>query len=125
MAENKHILLIDDEDEIVAFMENFLRLFKIVSTKATSGEEALEVYNPETMDFVFLDLHLKLMDGFTVLKRLKEINPTVKVFIIAGSHDKESMDKAMALGAVDYITKPIDLSDFKSKIDQYILNKND
>ena len=75
------------------------------------------------MGFVFLDLHLKRMDGFDVLKALKERNPEVKVIIIAGSHDKDSMDKAKELGAIDYITKPIDLSDFKKKIDRYILEQ--
>jgi DNA-binding NtrC family response regulator len=125
MADNKHVLLVDDEEEIVAFMENFLRRFKISSTKATSGEEALAVYNAETMNYVFLDLHLKTMDGFGVLEKLKQINPGVKVIIIAGSADKESMNRAMQLGAIDYITKPIDLSDFKKKIDQYILESND
>jgi len=120
MSENKHILLVDDEEEIVIFMENFLKRFKITSTKATSGEAALELYDPKTMDFVFLDLHLKKMDGFDVLKALKVKNPDVKVIIIAGSHDSDSMIRAKELGAVDYITKPIDLSDFKKKIDRYI-----
>jgi len=123
MTENKHILLVDDEEEIVEFMENFLKRFKIESTKVTSGEEALRVYDPKTMDYVFLDLHLKVMDGFSVLKRLKNVNPDVKVFIIAGDHDTDSMKKAKELGAVDYITKPIDLSDFKDKLDKYIIGK--
>jgi len=120
MNDAKHVLLVDDEEEIVAYMENFLKRFKISSTKVTSGEEALAVYDPKTMQFVFLDLHMKTIDGFTVLRKLKDINPDVKVIIIAGSPDKDSMDKARAMGAIDYITKPIDLSDFKNKIFKYI-----
>ena len=125
MAENKHVLLVDDEEEIVIFMENFLKRFKIASTKATSGEEALELYDPKTMGYVFLDLHLKIMDGFNVLKRLKIKNPNVKVIVIAGSPDKDSMERCMELGAIDYITKPIDLSDFKKKLDKYVLGSQE
>jgi DNA-binding NtrC family response regulator len=124
MVENKHILLVDDEEEIVVFMSNFLKRFKIASTKATSGEEAVRVYDPKTMEYVFLDLHLKTMDGFAVMKILKDINPDVKIIIIAGSPDKDSIDKAYNLGAIDYITKPLDLSEFKIKIDKYILNES-
>lgn len=124
MIDDIHILLVDDEEDIVAFMENFLRRFKISSTKALSGEEAVAVYDPAVMKYVFLDLHLKTMDGFEVLKRLKTVNPEVKVIIIAGSPDKDSIERARQLGAIDYITKPIDLSDFKKKIDKYILEEN-
>jgi DNA-binding NtrC family response regulator len=123
MKENKHVLLVDDEEEIVIFMQNFLKRFKIASTKAVSGEEALMLYDPSVMDFVFLDLHMNGIDGFTVFERLKVINPEIKVIIIAGSNDTESMDRAREMGALDYITKPIDLGDFKKKIDKYILEK--
>ena len=122
MKENKHILLVDDEEEIVDFMANFLRRFKISSAKATSGEEALKAYDANVTDFVFLDLHMTGMDGFEVFKRLKIINPGVKVIVIAGSSDKDSMEMAEGLGVLDYITKPIDLGDFKKKIDKYILS---
>jgi len=122
---DKHVLLVDDEEEIVVFMRNFLKRFKIASTSVTSGEEALKVYDPETMGFIFLDLHMDGIDGFTVFQTLKARNPEIKVIIIAGSNDKESMEKAKEMGALDYITKPIDLSDFKKKIDKYILGKNE
>ncbi|MHB9154414.1 MAG: response regulator [Endomicrobiales bacterium] len=121
MTDSKHILLVDDEEEIINYLERFLRRFKITSTKVTSGEQALSVYDRNAMDFVFLDIHLKGMDGFTVLTELKRTNPDVKVIIIAGSSEKESRDRARALGALDYISKPLDLGNLKEKLDQYVL----
>lgn len=118
---SKHILLVDDEVEIVDFMENFLRRFKISSTKVTSGEEALAVYDQRKMDFVFLDIHLKGIDGFTVLEKLRAVHPGVKVIIIAGSTEKDSVDRAQQLGALDYISKPLDLGEFKEKLHKYVL----
>ena len=123
MKKNKHVLLVDDEEEIVYFMQNFLKRFKISSATALSGEDALKVYDPGEIDFVFLDLRMGGIDGFTVFERLKLVNPEIKVIIIAGSSDIESMHKAKQMGAIDYITKPIDLSEFKKKIDKYILDE--
>jgi DNA-binding NtrC family response regulator len=119
---SKHILLVDDEDEITNFMESFLRRMKLSSIKVSSGEEALNIYDKKKIDFVLLDIHLKGMDGFKVLKCLKEINPLVKVIIIAGSTDKESHAKAKKLGALDFISKPLDLGNLKEKLDKYILH---
>ena len=121
MMETKHILLVDDEDEIVSFMENFLKRFKIPSVKCTSGETAIQLYDKDKTDLVFLDIRLLGMDGFTVLKKIREIDPEARVIIIAGSTDKDHMEKAKNLGALDYITKPIDLGDLKEKIDHYYL----
>lgn len=119
MRSERHFLLVDDEVEIVDFMERFLKRLKISSTKATSGEEALRTYDKDAVDCVFLDLHMNGLDGFAVLEEIKKVNPEAKVIIIAGSADKASLERAKQLGAADYIMKPIDLSELKEKIDLY------
>jgi DNA-binding NtrC family response regulator len=118
----KHILLVDDEEEITNFMENFLKRLKVSSTRVSSGEQALAVYDKNKIDFVFLDINLQGINGFEVLKELKLMNPSVKVIIIAANGDKDSQSKAKKLGAIDYISKPIDLREVKDKITKYILS---
>ena len=98
MSGEKHILLVDDEVEIVDFMEKFLRRFKIGSTKVLSGEDALRVYDKDKIDFVFLDINLGGINGFAVMREMKKVNPDVKVFIIAGSSDEDSRKEARELG---------------------------
>jgi DNA-binding NtrC family response regulator len=117
----KHILLVDDEEEIVNFMEHFLKRLKITSTIATSGEQALDLYDKDKIDFVFLDIHLGGIDGFTVLKEMKAKNESVKVIVITGNSDKDQIERAKKLGAIDYIGKPLDLGDFRDKIEKYVL----
>jgi len=56
------------------------------------------------------------IDGFTVLKRLKELNDDVKVIMITAYHDEHTIKRAMDLGAFAYVKKPIDLSDLESVI---------
>lgn len=121
MSENKHVLLVDDEEEIVNFMGNFLRRFKISSEKALSGEDALNVYEKGKFDYVFLDINMRNIDGLAVLSELKKRDPDVRVIIITGSADSSSREKALELGAIDYISKPLDLGDLKDKIEKYIM----
>src|SRR5271157_4051045 len=113
----KRILIVDDEQDIINFMEIFLKRFKILGMKASSGEEALAIYAKNKIDFVFLDINMKGLDGLAVLSQLKSQYPDVKVFMITGSHDEEARSEAIAAGALDYITKPLDLNELKEKIE--------
>ncbi len=118
---NKKVLIVDDEEEIVAFMGRFLKRLNIDSVLAISGEEALEKYKSEHFDCVFLDVHLGGISGIEVLRKIKEINPDAKVVIITGSISADNQTKVLEYGATDYIQKPIDLADFKKKVLTYIV----
>ena len=118
---NKKVLIVHDEEEIVAFMGRFLKRLNIDSVLAISGEEALEKYKSEHFDCVFLDVHLGGISGIEVLKKIKEINPNAKVVIITGSISADNQTRVLEYGATDYIQKPIDLADFKKKVLTYIM----
>jgi len=118
---DKRILLVDDEVEVVNFLSHFLKRFKISTLKATSGEDALRMYDKDNIDLVFLDIQMGGIGGLTVLKEIKAVNPGAKIIMITGKADTEHQDKAKQLGAIDYIIKPLDLVDLKEKIDKYIL----
>lgn len=118
---DKKVLLVDDEVEIVDFLERFLKRFDIESIKAISGEQALDLYNPDVVGFVFLDIKMGGITGLEVLERLKQRNSQVKVFMITGQGDADSRDAAQKLGATDYITKPLDLGELKDKINKHML----
>ena len=117
---NKKVLIVDDEEEIVAFMGRFLKRLNIDSVSAISGEEALEKYTEDFFDCVFLDVHLGGISGIEVLKRIKTVNPEAKVVIITGSISSDNQEKVLEYGATDYLQKPIDLTNFKKKVLTYI-----
>ena len=83
-----------------------------------NGEEALDLYKEFLPKIVFLDLTMPIMDGFEALEKIKEFDKNAKVVIISADIQKLSMDKALQLGAFNFIKKPIDLT----KMEQ-ILNK--
>lgn len=83
-----------------------------------NGQEALDLYKELLPKIVFLDLTMPIMDGFEALEKIKEFDKNAKVVIISADIQKLSMDKALALGAFNFIKKPIDLTKM-----QQILNK--
>lgn len=83
-----------------------------------NGQEALDLYKKLLPKIVFLDLTMPIMDGFEALEKIKEFDKNAKVVIISADIQKLSMDKALQLGAFNFIKKPIDLIKM-----QQILNK--
>ena len=114
------ILVVDDEVEVVNFLCVFLERLGLNAVKATCGKEALEVCSREKPEWVFLDIKMSDMDGLEVLKKMKEINPNIKAIMITGTKDETIQSEAQALGASDYLIKPIDLEDLREKIRQHI-----
>ena len=74
-----------------------------------NGQEALDLYKELLPKIVFLDLTMPIMDGFEALEKIKEFDKNAKVVIISADIQKLSMDKALQLGAFNFIKKPIDL----------------
>lgn len=99
------ILVVDDEKEIADLLEFYLlnEGYKVV--KANNGKDALSVVNSQRIDLAILDIMLPDIDGFTILKKIRE-----KYFypVIMLTAKIEDLDKIMGLtiGADDYITKP-------------------
>jgi DNA-binding NtrC family response regulator len=91
-----------------------------VFTATTPGEalRLLEQLQPEGM---LLDINLRSrLNGFDVLSRAAEISPGTKVIMVTGTNDFESIEKALVLGAVDYITKPFTVEYLEETVDNKI-----
>ena len=73
---------------------------------ATDGEKALVRYKAEKFDLVLADIDMKPMDGITLLKQLKQYDPTVVVIIMTAYASTESAIQALKFGAFDYLQKP-------------------
>jgi len=63
-------------------------------------------------------------DGISVLKELKKIDARVKVIVITGKEEQAFREKARGFGAIDYITKPLDLGELSQKIKNYIVDED-
>ena len=91
--------------------------------EAQNGQEALDLYKQILPNIAFLDLTMPIMDGFEALEKIKEFDTNAKVVIISADIQKLSMDKALQLGAFNFIKKPIDIFKMNQILDK--INKLD
>ena len=99
------VLGADDEIEILNSLELFLEKEGIRLLKADNGISALELFRKEEPDMVLLDVMMPGIDGFKVLKRIREISHVPAIMITARDEDYDKI-LGLELGADDYITKP-------------------
>jgi DNA-binding NtrC family response regulator len=106
MTQKEVIHIIDDEPIIHEVLGDLLTSEGYEVERSSNGEDALKKHAHQTFDLVLLDLLMPGLDGMTVLKRLKEIDPSAVVSIITAYASVKSAIEAMKIGAFDYIQKP-------------------
>jgi YesN/AraC family two-component response regulator len=100
------ILLVDDEPHIRVFVSLILKsLGGARISEAANGEEAVASYQKDKPDVVLLDVNMPHLDGIQTLRKLKEIDPDCIVIMLTSLANRETVEKAMELGAVNYIRK--------------------
>jgi two-component system alkaline phosphatase synthesis response regulator PhoP len=105
----KKILLVDDEPDILEFMEYNLKKENYVIFKAGNGKEAIKVAKAEHPDLIILDIMMPEMDGIETCRNLREFpefSHTLITFLTARNEDYSQI-VGLDVGADDYITKPI------------------
>ena len=115
MAEVR-ILLVDDEAQFVAATAKRLRRRGFEVLEANSGPEGLGLLDLESVDVAVLDVGMPGMDGIQVLRELRMRHPRVAVLMLTGHADMEVAISGMAMGAFDYLMKPVDVDILAGKI---------
>lgn len=109
------ILVVDDEARIVNVVRMNLELEGCRVIAATNGREALERVRDNMPDLVLLDVMMPGMDGFEVLRRLRQFS-TVPVIMLTAKDQPDDRVRGLELGADDYIGKPFDHRELVSRI---------
>ncbi|MDY7227077.1 protein kinase domain-containing protein [Hyalangium rubrum] len=117
------VLVVDDEPDMELVMRQRFRkqlqesIYEFIF--AANGEEALEKLrqHPDT-DVVLSDLNMPKMDGLTLLGRVGEVHPLVKVIIVSAYSDMSNIRTAMNRGAFDFLVKPLNFQDLKATLEK-------
>jgi DNA-binding NtrC family response regulator len=104
----KSVLIIDDELQICESINMILEYEGYNVEFTTSANEGLEKFSSKDFAAVFLDIQMPEMNGFEVLKKIKEQNQSASVIIISAHGSVENAIRATRLGAFDFLEKPID-----------------
>jgi CheY-like chemotaxis protein len=120
----KVVLVVDDTPANIDVAKGILGgLYKI--KVATSGEKALKIAQKDPgPDLILLDVMMPDMDGYQTCEQLKanSVTACIPVIFVTGNIDNKDREKALALGALDFISKPIDpeklIRSIKSALDE-------
>lgn len=102
------LLVVDDEEEITAVLEEHFRARGYEVEVAHNGADALGMAAARRPDTVLLDITMPGLEGAEVLARLRAIDPTVSVVMLTGNGDEELARSLLRAGAVDYVSKPFE-----------------
>lgn len=121
---NYNILIIDDEKSQREILSGFLlkKGYKVYS--AESGSQGLKMVKEKTIDIILSDFKMPEMTGIEILEQVSLINPEISFIIITAYGTVENAVKAMQLGAIDYISKPVNLDELEILLDRIVENKN-
>jgi DNA-binding NtrC family response regulator len=112
------VLIVDDEPEICWILSRDLQEAGYEVTTARTAKTGLEAFEAKRPEVVFLDLRLPDGDGLDLLRRIRESQDSAVVIMLTGHATIESAVRAMKLGAVDYLLKPIHLEEVRLVIEK-------
>src|SRR4029077_18332399 len=112
------ILAVDDEPDFeLLITQRFRRQIRDKEFEfrfAHHGEEALALLAAEPdIDLLLLDINMPVMDGLTLLAKLRELRTEVRTIMVSAYGDMENLRTAMNRGAFDFVTKPVDFTDLE------------
>ena len=109
------ILTIDDDPNLLRFLEVNLtrRGFQVI--QASDGVEALEKFAAQTPDLIILDLMMPRLDGWTVCRQIRETS-IVPIIVLSARGDEDGKVEALYLGADDYLTKPFGVQELLARV---------
>jgi len=107
------LLIVDDESDIREFARNFFKKRKIEVSVASGGRQALDLIAKENPSLVLLDVRMEEMTGMEVLRELRKVNSLIKVIMVSGVEDEETIKETKALGVIGYIHKPFILEELE------------
>jgi DNA-binding NtrC family response regulator len=125
---NIHILLVDDEPNILKTLAICFEDLGLLVSKFENSQEAADSLNQNNYDIAFIDLKMSPLDGLQLLKEIKHHSPNTTVIIITAHGSIESAVQAIKMGAYDYLQKPFEFTDlqlYTQRIVDYHLLKSE
>ena len=115
------LMVVDDDDGIRDLMNNWLGGLGCIVDCIPSGQGALSLLNVQYYNLVFLDLVMPEMDGVQVMEEIARIAPDTKVVLITSHFESNLMEKALQLGPVTVLKKPLDKATVMKIVKTYAL----
>lgn len=122
-TESPYCLVVDDEPRLRQVLVHLMRSEGFTCVEASNGEEALVLLQQHPMTLVISDLRMPKMDGLELLRQTRARWPDVAVMMITAVADVEVAVSCLAIGAMDYLTKPFHLEEVRARVTQAMENR--
>lgn len=110
-----HLLLVDDDEDILTLLTNFFRKHGHTVSVAQDGAGMFATLERQTVDLVILDVMLQREDGFSLCRRLRSTS-TIPIIMLTAVADQTDRIVGLELGADDYLTKPFDQRELLARV---------
>jgi two-component system response regulator (stage 0 sporulation protein F) len=117
------ILIVDDQFGIRILLNEVFQKEGYQTFQAANGVQALEIVTKHHPDLVLLDMKIPGMDGIEILKRMKVIDPEIRVIIMTAYGELDMIQEAKDLGALTHFAKPFDIDDIRAAVRKHIPQK--
>jgi two-component system, NtrC family, response regulator HydG len=118
------ILIVDDEPDVLGFMQRLLEPRGYEVDTATSGAQALESMSERAPSLVITDLRMPHLDGIDLLSKVRQQAPGLPAIVLTAAGDISTAVRAMRAGAADYLTKPVDVGALLLAVERAIERRN-
>lgn len=118
----KTILVVDDSVFVTQFLAEFLRHEGFVAIEQNDPVQALERIRQGGIDLVISDVMMPQMDGFTLVKRIRNRpeGRNLPVIFLSAKDRREGKPRSMLVGAVDYLSKPVEAAELLAKVKEVL-----
>jgi len=116
MSKQKTILLAEDDDNLGLLLQQFLKSKGFSVELARNGKHAYEKFNDGHFDFCIFDVMMPEMDGITLAKEVRLVDPKVPILFLTAKSMKEDKLEGFEAGADDYLTKPFAMEELLARM---------
>lgn len=117
------ILLVEDEANFGAVLRDYLQMNGYSVTLCPNGAEGLETFQRASFRLLILDVMMPKMDGFTLARKVREINSDIPIIFLTARSMREDVHEGFRIGADDYIKKPFDSEELLLRV-QAVLKRS-
>ncbi len=122
MIQKNLILVVDDDPDSCQILNEFFHSLDYRVETAEDGQAGLKKFFDSKPCLVVLDVRMPIMDGYQMLKRIREIDSDTPVIIVSAQSYLDGVEECMKQGATDVLHKPIELVQLEEKVTRYLKN---
>ncbi|MGB7606688.1 MAG: response regulator, partial [Lutisporaceae bacterium] len=120
------VLIVDDDPMVAELNRRYVKSVPGFEVAAVlfNGEDALELLKSKRIELLILDIYMPKLDGISLLEEMRKNLIKTDVILVTAAREANEIDKALKLGAVDYLIKPFDGERVKKSLNNYLKRYN-